>query len=85
MIARVFAIAAAGLAFAERASACAVCFGDPESDQTRALMVAMGVLLGIVASILGIIVVTGFRIARRSAQVEAVGQPEDTGIEGAGS
>lgn len=67
--------------FAGRASACAVCFGDPGSDQTRALMIAMTVLLGLVVFMLATIVVVAVRISRRSVLVN---EPEliDDGVEG---
>lgn len=79
-------IAALALGVAQRASACAVCFGDPGSDQTQALMVAMAVLLGLVAAVLTTIVVVAVRISRRAAALDgsqpAADAPAGAGAEG---
>jgi hypothetical protein len=74
-------IAAFLLAIADRAAACAVCFGDPGSDQTKALMVAMSFLLAVVASVLATIVVVAIRIARRAAVTPEPELPETNGLE----
>lgn len=81
MRARILPILVALVGVAERASACAVCFGDPGSDQTRALMMAMTVLLGLVAAILTTIIVVSVRIWRRSS-IPDDPQLLDGGMEG---
>ncbi len=52
-------------ALAPRASACAVCFGDPESPLARGALVGMSVLLAVTAFVLGgVAFVGGYWIVR---------------------
>lgn len=64
------------LVVSQSAFPCAVCFGDPESDQSRALVISMSVLLALIVGILAAIVVTAARIARRAARLEAEAVPD---------
>lgn len=46
--------------------ACTVCFGNPKSTQTRALLGGILFLLAMIATVLGGLVVTILRMRRRS-------------------
>ncbi len=68
----VAAAAALGVMLPEIARACAVCYGDPESDMAKGAAAGVLVLMGIVVSVLvGIVGVTIFwvRRARRYGNV----------------
>ena len=49
---------------------CAVCFGDPNSLSSKALVTAVFVLFGVVVSVLAGIAWTGFVWTRRSKKME---------------
>ena len=48
------------------AYACAVCFGDPGSQQTKAAMIGVAVLLGVIGAVLACIAFTALQWARRA-------------------
>ena len=50
--------------------ACAVCFGDPASLSSKALMAGVFFLVGVVTLVLGGIACTGFVWARRAKKLE---------------
>ena len=50
--------------------ACAVCFGDPSSLSSKALMAGVFFLVGVVALVLGGIAFTGYTWARRAKKLE---------------
>ncbi|MCB9799138.1 MAG: hypothetical protein H6757_00085 [Candidatus Omnitrophica bacterium] len=49
--------------------ACAVCFGDPGSDQTKAVMWGVLLLLGVIGFVLGGIIVTIFSCVKRAKKL----------------
>ncbi len=53
----------------ERLLACAVCFGDPSSPSSKALALAVVLLLAVVAVVLGAIAYTGWKWTRRARQL----------------
>ena len=58
---------AASLISAHTASACATCFGDPDSGQTVALNWAMGAMLGVTAAVMAGIGAFAYGVYRRGA------------------
>lgn len=52
--------------FSIPAWACTVCFGDPKSNQTKALIGGILFLLGVIGTVLGGLIVTILRIRKRS-------------------
>ena len=50
--------------------ACSVCFGDPASLSSKALVAAVFFLLGVVVLVLGTIAFTAFKWSRRAKEVE---------------
>lgn len=81
------AAAAIGVMFPEVARACAVCYGDPESDMAKGAAAGVMVLMGIIGSVLvGIVGVTIFwvRRARRfgNARDDSRGRPGMLGLNG---
>ena len=50
--------------------ACSVCFGDPQSLQSRGLFFGVCFLLGIVAFVLGAVASTAVSWARRAKKIE---------------
>lgn len=52
--------------------ACAVCFGDPNSLQTKAAWAGVAFLLFVVLFVLGGIAYTGFVWARRARELEKI-------------
>ncbi len=58
------------------ASACAVCFGDPNSQMTKGAIAGVLLLLGVVGSVLGGIVAVSFTWIARARQLE-----KSTGVE----
>jgi hypothetical protein len=60
-------VATAALLFAQsKVSACAVCFGDPDSKLTKGAFAGVLVLFGIIATVLAGLVGTGFYWSKRS-------------------
>ena len=53
--------------------ACAVCFGDPSSSQTRGQNAAIFTLLGVTGLVLTGFIVVIVRFARRAKQLPQVG------------
>ena len=51
---------------ASQAWACSVCFGNPQSSQTRALFSGILFLLAMIGTVLGGLIVTLLRIRHRS-------------------
>ncbi|MDE2999707.1 MAG: hypothetical protein OXU79_11580 [Gemmatimonadota bacterium] len=83
----VAAAAAIGAMLPEMVQACAVCYGDPESDMAKGAAAGVLVLMGIVVSVLGGIVgVTIFwvRRARRigNARFDSRRRPGMLGMNG---
>lgn len=62
------ACTAVGL-WADRALACAVCFGDPESDMARGVVMGVLVLVGVVGTVLAGFVGTGLFWMQRSRRL----------------
>ena len=60
---------AAGL-FAEPASGCAVCFGEPDSAMTQGINKGILVLLGVVAAVQVFFVAVFFSIRQRTRRLE---------------
>ncbi len=58
------------LAFTREASACSVCFGNPNSKTTQGLFMAMYLLLGVVTVVLSGIAMTAWTWARRAKTLE---------------
>ena len=50
--------------------ACVVCFGDPESPQSKGLAVGVLLLMAIIGMVLAAIGVTAFRWSRRGKALE---------------
>ncbi len=60
-------VAIAALLLAQsKVSACAVCFGDPDSKLTKGAFAGVLVLFGIIATVLAGLVGTGFYWSKRS-------------------
>ncbi|MCE2438479.1 MAG: hypothetical protein J4F39_03520 [Candidatus Latescibacteria bacterium] len=81
------AAAAIGVLLPDMVRACAVCYGDPESDMAKGAAAGVLVLMGIVVSVLGGIVgVTIFwvRRARRygNARIDSRRRPGMLGMNG---
>ena len=53
------------------ASACSVCFGDPDDPQSHGMNMAILTLLGVTGSVLGSIVAVGTSIALRVRRAES--------------
>ena len=64
---RISVFAAFFLLSAQAASACATCFGDPDSGQTVALNWAMGAMLGVTAAVMLGIGAFAYGVYRRGA------------------
>lgn len=65
-----FLIAVAALLIAQRGvQACAVCFGDPDSNMTHGAFAGVLVLFGIIASVLAGVVGTGIYWAQRGRRL----------------
>jgi hypothetical protein len=54
------------LTLAERAGACAVCYGAPDSDSGRHMAVAVWVLMGVVMSVIGGVGAFSFHLWRHA-------------------
>lgn len=66
---------------AQQATACAVCFGDPDSDMSKAAVWGVATLFGIVGSVLTGIAGVGLfwhQRSRRMAQLEPDSMTGDT-------
>jgi hypothetical protein len=59
-------LGAAGLAAADAAEACAVCFRDPQKGFSDGVYAGIWVLVGTVGFVLGVIAFTGWSWARRA-------------------
>ncbi len=66
---------------ADRASACAVCFGDPETPMAKGVVAGVVVLIAVVGVVLAGIVGTGLCWMQRSRRLNRTGQPEQPGDE----
>lgn len=58
------------------ASACSVCFGDPDSDMTRGAFAGVLVLLGIITTVLAGFVGTGVYWLQRSRKLAHPDNPD---------
>lgn len=58
-----------GLAYAQQAEACAVCFGDPDAAMTQSINKGIIALLGVVAGVQIFFVAVFFSIRRRSREL----------------
>jgi hypothetical protein len=85
----VLSMAAFGFAAAPRAAqACAACMGDPNSDIAGAANAAVFTMLGLIASVLGLLAAFGYNLYRRSlapapphAEIAGdIGEPSEGGI-----
>ncbi len=56
---------------AERALACAVCFGDPSSDMAKGAVAGVMTLLGIISFVLMGVAGTGLYWVRRGRRIDA--------------
>lgn len=54
--------------------ACAVCAGDPSSDQVRAAKLGVAVLLAVVVALLAAVALVARRWARRAWELEAAAE-----------
>lgn len=63
-------VAFASLVIVGTASACSVCFGDPDDPQSHGMNMAILTLLGVTGSVLGSIVAVGTSIALRIRRAE---------------
>ena len=56
--------------------ACAICFGDPESQMTKGAVAGILVLVGVVGSVLGGILAVSFTWIARARKLEKMGGGE---------
>jgi hypothetical protein len=70
----ILGILAALASFAPSALACSVCFGDPNSAQSKALATAVLFLLGTVAAVLGAIFYSILVWAHRAKKLQQASQ-----------
>ncbi len=61
------------------ASACSVCFGDPDDPQSHGMNMAVLTLLGVTGSVIGSIVAVGTSIALRIRRAELAAMSIETG------
>ena len=61
----------------DRAEACAVCFGDPESDMARGVVAGVLVLFGVVVSVLAGVAATGLMWVQRSRRLARLHAAEE--------
>ena len=59
------------------APACSVCYGDPDSSQTKGLMWGIAVLLGVVGTVLGGITTFFVYLAKKSPAESSTQSPTD--------
>ena len=58
------------LFFSKSAQACSVCFGNSDSLQIKAIWPGVAILFGVTGSVLGAIVVLGFKWAAKARSLE---------------
>jgi len=77
-IRRVIATAAISLTVAGAASACSVCFGDPNDAQSHGMNMAILTLLGVTGGVMTTIVAFGTTIALRIRRAELAAEMGET-------